>query len=96
MRTTEAEYLSVAEAASLSRSSAFSGSGSMPLILPPGPDGGRSRGVHPGVHRTRFPGIPDTYDPRNHAGLGMATRVVMGGTGLEPVTPSLSSWCSPN
>ena len=20
----------------------------------------------------------------------------MGGTGLEPVTPSLSSWCSPN
>ena len=21
---------------------------------------------------------------------------VMGGTGLEPVTPSLSSWCSPN
>ena len=23
-------------------------------------------------------------------------RVFMGGTGLEPVTPSLSSWCSPN
>ena len=22
--------------------------------------------------------------------------VRMGGTGLEPVTPSLSSWCSPN
>jgi hypothetical protein len=21
---------------------------------------------------------------------------LMGGTGLEPVTPSLSSWCSPN
>jgi hypothetical protein len=23
-------------------------------------------------------------------------RCEMGGTGLEPVTPSLSSWCSPN
>ena len=25
-----------------------------------------------------------------------AKRMLMGGTGLEPVTPSLSSWCSPN
>ena len=25
-----------------------------------------------------------------------ARTVVMGATGLEPVTPSLSSWCSPN
>ena len=28
--------------------------------------------------------------------LRLPTRVQMGGTGLEPVTPSLSSWCSPN
>jgi hypothetical protein len=28
--------------------------------------------------------------------LGFAGINAMGGTGLEPVTPSLSSWCSPN
>jgi hypothetical protein len=31
-----------------------------------------------------------------HARAKRATRENMGGTGLEPVTPSLSSWCSPN
>jgi hypothetical protein len=43
-------------------------------------------------------------DPCHH-GLSVAQRdnespklqeIFMGGTGLEPVTPSLSSWCSPN
>jgi len=53
-------------------------------------------GTHRGVHRTRVPGIPGTPDPPNHAGFRAAPWVQMGGTGLEPVTPSLSSWCSPN
>jgi hypothetical protein len=53
-------------------------------------------GQHRGQHRACIPGTRDTYDPRNHATSGMAARVKMGGTGLEPVTPSLSSWCSPN
>ena len=50
----------------------------------------------PRGHRMSFGGIPDMNDPRNHAIGGMATRVWMGGAGLEPATPSLSSWCSPN
>jgi site-specific DNA recombinase len=30
------------------------------------------------------------------AGVGLSYETLVGGTGLEPVTPSLSSWCSPN
>jgi len=32
--------------------------------------------------------IPDTADSHNHAGFGLLSGIRMGGTGLEPVTPS--------
>ncbi len=38
-----------------------------------------------------------TNKPRRPSGRrGLNYEVLVGGTGLEPVTPSLSSWCSPN
>jgi site-specific DNA recombinase len=39
-----------------------------------------------------------TKKPRRPSGprRGLNYEVMVGGTGLEPVTPSLSSWCSPN
>ena len=44
------------------------------------------------ARRGSFPGSGD----RAH-GTGSPIEVPgVGGTGLEPVTPSLSSWCSPN
>ena len=33
---------------------------------------------------------------RGDESLAFAGLSLVGGTGLEPVTPSLSSWCSPN
>jgi hypothetical protein len=47
-------------------------------------------GRHPGRHRMSIPGIPGTHDPWRNASLRMVAQVGMGGTGLEPVTPSLS------
>src|SRR4029077_6695940 len=52
------------------------------------------------ITRARIP-EPVRQPSRPNAGLASAllrgeTWVSMGGTGLEPVTPSLSSWCSPN
>ena len=46
------------------------------------------------VHLTRGH-TGETGSPREAAAAQPLQRVV-GGTGLEPVTPSLSSWCSPN
>ena len=45
----------------------------------------------------RFPQTPST-GPRAFGSrtIDCAYAPSMGGTGLEPVTPSLSSWCSPN
>jgi hypothetical protein len=34
--------------------------------------------------------------PGNSNKKALVQGLLMGGTGLEPVTPSLSSWCSPN
>ncbi len=40
---------------------------------------------------------PLTSKPRGPLGArGLSKQSLVGGTGLEPVTPSLSSWCSPN
>jgi hypothetical protein len=38
-------------------------------------------------HRTTKPGIPATSDPRNHAGLRLATWIKEAHTGFEPVPP---------
>ena len=49
-----------------------------------------------------FPAASTTLDPLYAAALAaipdgrFAGLLRVGGTGLEPVTPSLSSWCSPN
>jgi hypothetical protein len=50
-----------------------------------------SRGVHRGVHAASIDGTHDLHDLPIHAGFRMSRRVGMGGTGLEPVTPSLST-----
>jgi hypothetical protein len=44
-----------------------------------------------GDNQVSIPGIPDTPDPWRNAGLRMVTKAEMGGTGLEPVTSSLSN-----
>ena len=56
----------------------------------------KAGGLHGGLHDVRTYGAYGISDSRNHARERMVTGVGMGGTGLEPVTPSLSSWCSPN
>jgi site-specific DNA recombinase len=38
----------------------------------------------------------DNTHERDPVGVGLSYESLVGGTGLEPVTPSLSSWCSPN
>ena len=38
----------------------------------------------------------DNTHERDPVGVGLTYESLVGGTGLEPVTPSLSSWCSPN
>lgn len=38
----------------------------------------------------------DNTREEDPAGVGLTYDNLVGGTGLEPVTPSLSSWCSPN
>ncbi len=41
--------------------------------------------------------VPTNKKPRDLTGSrGLSNESLVGGTGLEPVTPSLSSWCSPN
>ena len=41
--------------------------------------------------------VPSRNKPRGPSGpRGLSNDSLVGGTGLEPVTPSLSSWCSPN
>ena len=41
--------------------------------------------------------VPSTNKPRDSfESRGLSNAQMVGGTGLEPVTPSLSSWCSPN
>jgi site-specific DNA recombinase len=46
---------------------------------------------------TTAPTAPGNKKPRRPLGRrGLNYEVMVGGTGLEPVTPSLSSWCSPN
>ena len=62
------------------------GTGCLPLRE----DGGPKTRFHRGLHGMYFRDHRDTPDPRNHAGFCAATWVQMGGTGLEPVTPSLS------
>ena len=47
------------------------------------------------AHGRRWVGCdPDEIDGGGKADTEF--RAGVGGTGLEPVTPSLSSWCSPN
>ncbi len=43
----------------------------------------------------KIPAAPTSTEPPEEATVRAIPRKV-GGTGLEPVTPSLSSWCSPN
>ncbi len=58
----------------------------------PSPATARSETFGPLVgHGTRPSLSPERRNPRVSRGF-----LGMGGTGLEPVTPSLSSWCSPN
>ena len=55
---------------------------------------------HPGRTRRRLARLPQTRtgrrSPLSKKPLRQQGLRRMGGTGLEPVTPSLSSWCSPN
>jgi chromate transporter len=56
-------------------------------------------GYAAGRMNPRLLGQPQGHGDEDEVSQPMGSRicrVFMGGTGLEPVTPSLSSWCSPN
>ena len=52
-----------------------------------------------GDHVLDWQAWEDSFNDNTHGdpvGVGSTYETLVGGTGLEPVTPSLSSWCSPN